>query len=131
MEMNATGAISYRELLADVVPVPIETDSQNDAAIQKIEELFAHGGDAEEKLADLLTVLVEAFEAKRYPMPKVSPVKMLRHLMEAQGLRQKDLLGIFGSPSIVSEVLSGKRSLTVEHIKKLARKFHVSAEVFI
>lgn len=128
--MTAT-AVLYKELLADVSPEPIETEAQNDAALQKIEELIAHGGESEEKLADLLTVLVEAFEAKHYPVPKVSPVKVLRHLMEAQGLRQKDLLGIFASPSIVSEVLNGKRSLTVDHIKKLARKFHVSPVIFL
>ena len=55
---------------------------------------------------------------------------MLRHLMEAQGLKQKDMLGIFGTPSIVSEVLSGKRGLTVEHIKKLSQRFRVSTDLF-
>ena len=128
--MTAT-AVSYKELLADVLPAPIETEAQNEAALQKIEELMAHGGESEEKLADLLTVLVEAFEAKHYPVPKASPVKVLSHLMDAQRLKQKDMLGIFGTPSIVSEVLSGKRGLTVDHIKKLARKFHVSPVLFL
>jgi HTH-type transcriptional regulator/antitoxin HigA len=55
----------------------------------------------------------------------------LRHLMDSNHLKQKDMLTVFGSPSIVSEVLSGKRGLTLEHIKKLAKRFHVSAAVFI
>ena len=77
-------------------------------------------------------MLVEAFEEEHYPVPrKTTPLAMLRHLMEAQGLKQKDMLGVFASPSIVSEVLSGKRGLTVEHIKMLSKRFHVSAEAFI
>jgi HTH-type transcriptional regulator/antitoxin HigA len=130
MEMTATAA--YKQLLVETLPTAIETDAENDAALQKIEELIEHGGEAEGKMVDLLTVLVEAFEKEHYPAPrKVTPLAMLRHLMEAQDLKQKDMLGVFGSPSIVSEVLSGKRGFTVEHIKKLSKRFHVSPEVFI
>ncbi len=50
--------------------------------------------------------------------------------MEANSLKQKDLVDVFGTPSIVSEVLNGKRGLTIEHIKKLSRRFHVSPELF-
>jgi HTH-type transcriptional regulator/antitoxin HigA len=129
-KMTAAATLTYKQLLADIVPAPIQTEAQNDAALQKIEELMEIGGEAELRLAELLGVLVEAFENEYYPEPKVSPGKMLRHLMEAQGLKQKDMLGIFGTPSIVSEVLSGKRKLTTEHIKKLSRRFHVSTDVF-
>jgi HTH-type transcriptional regulator/antitoxin HigA len=128
--MTAAATITYKQLLSDIVPAPIKTEAQNDAALQKIEELMEIGGEAELRFAELLAVLVEAFENEHYPQPKVSPVRMLRHLMEAQGLKQKDMLGIFGTPSIVSEVLSGKRKLTTEHIKKLSRRFHVSTDVF-
>jgi HTH-type transcriptional regulator/antitoxin HigA len=50
--------------------------------------------------------------------------------MQANQLKQKDLLDIFGTPSIISEVLGEKRGLTVEHIRRLSRRFHVSPEVF-
>ncbi len=52
-------------------------------------------------------------------------------LMRASGLKQKDLVDIFGTPSIVSEVLKGKRNLTVEHIRRLSERFHVTPELFI
>ena len=52
-------------------------------------------------------------------------------LMRASGLKQKDLVDIFGTPSIVSEVLKGKRNLTVEHIRRLSQRFHVTPELFI
>jgi HTH-type transcriptional regulator/antitoxin HigA len=55
---------------------------------------------------------------------------MIRHLMEANDLRQKDLVDIFGTASIVSDVLNGKRDLAKEHIRRLSARFHVSPAVF-
>lgn len=126
--MSATAA--YKTLLAETAPQPIRTEAENDAAIRMIEEL-EKGGAAEKKLADLLTVLVEAFEEEHYPISrKVTPREVLKELMEANGLKQKDMTDVFGTPSIVSEVLSGKRSLTIQHIKKLSKRFHVSTDLF-
>jgi HTH-type transcriptional regulator/antitoxin HigA len=51
--------------------------------------------------------------------------------MAANDLKQKDLVDIFGTSSIVSEVLHGKRQLTTEHIRRLSERFHVSPELFI
>jgi HTH-type transcriptional regulator/antitoxin HigA len=55
---------------------------------------------------------------------------MLRFLMEQHGLKQKDLVDIFSTPSIVSEVLNGKRELSKEHIRRLSARFHLSPELF-
>ncbi|MEK9179923.1 MAG: helix-turn-helix domain-containing protein [Patescibacteria group bacterium] len=60
----------------------------------------------------------------------VSPRDVIRHLMDSNNLRQKDMVDVFGTESIVSEILSGKRNLTVKHIKRLSAKFHVSPAVF-
>ena|SRR5437762_14044770 len=70
------------------------------------------------------------FEEKAYALKPAKPIEILNEPIEANGLKQKDLLDVFGTPSIVSEVLNGKRGLTIEHIKKLSRRFHVSPEVF-
>ncbi len=78
----------------------------------------------------MLTVLIEDFEEKSYALKPARPVEILRELIQANQLKQKDLLDIFGTPSIISEVLREKRGLTVEHIRKLSRRFHVSPEVF-
>ena len=85
---------------------------------------------AEQRLAELLTLLIEDFEERHYALKPATPIAVLEELMAANELKQKDLLDIFGAPSIVSEVLSGKRKLTTEHIRNLARRFHVSPEVF-
>jgi len=82
-------------------------------------------------LADLLTLLIEDFEEKHYALKPADPVTVIEELMAANGLKQKDLLDVFSTPSIVSEVLHGKRQLTTEHIRRLSRRFHVSAEIFI
>ena len=57
-------------------------------------------------------------------------VEVLRALMDANNLRQKDLVPIFSSESIVSEVLHKKRALNKTHIEKLSKRFHVSPAVF-
>ena len=85
---------------------------------------------AEKELADLLTLLIEDFEEKQYSLPRAKPLEALRFLMDQHGLKQKDLVNVFATPSIVSEVLNGKRELNKDHIKRLSVRFHVSPEVF-
>jgi HTH-type transcriptional regulator/antitoxin HigA len=85
---------------------------------------------AERRMAQLLTLLIEDFEEQHYALKAAGPVEVLSELMLANDLKQKDLLDVFGTPSIVSEVLGGKRRLTTEHIRRLSHRFHVSPEVF-
>jgi HTH-type transcriptional regulator/antitoxin HigA len=84
----------------------------------------------EEKYAQVLMTLIEAYEEEHHPVPDASPLEVLRALMDANDLRQKDLAPIFGSESIVSEVLHRKRELNKSHIEKLSKRFHVSPAVF-
>ena len=74
--------------------------------------------------------LIEAYEEEHDSIPDASPVEVLRALTDANNLRQKDLAPIFGSESIVSEVLHKKRDLNKTHIEKLSRRFNVSPAVF-
>ena len=76
------------------------------------------------------SLLIEEFEEKHYQLKAASPAEVLVELMDVHNLKQKDLVGIFATESVVSEVLSGKRSLTVDHIKRLSERFHVSPELF-
>ena len=79
---------------------------------------------------ELLTLLIERYEAKRYPVPDADPVDVLRFLLERNGLSQRDIRRELGSESTVSLVLSGKRRLNRAHIERLSRRFHVSPSVF-
>src|SRR5438477_5692203 len=74
--------------------------------------------------------LVRYWEAERVEIPAVSSVELVKFLCEQHGIPQRALAPIFGTPSIVSEVLSGRRALQTKHIEGLARLFHVSPAVF-
>jgi HTH-type transcriptional regulator/antitoxin HigA len=123
----------YTALLREVAPKVIRTEQENEAYTEILYELDRRSKSltaAEKELAELLTLLIENFEESRYRLPRAKPLEALRFLMEQHELKQKDLVKVFGTASIVSEVLSGKRELNKEHIKRLSRRFHVSPELF-
>jgi HTH-type transcriptional regulator/antitoxin HigA len=124
---------AYAALLAKVPPKVIRTKQENEYFTQVLTELNQRGETLtpeEKELADLLTLLIEDFEERTYKLPKSSPRDLLSFLMEQHGLKQKDLVDVFGTPSIVSEVMNGKRELNKEQIRRLSERFHVSPEVF-
>lgn len=125
-------AKEYSSLVRKSLPHVIRTEKENEHYTSLLYSLDkkANPTPAERELADLLTILIEQFEEKRYSLKSANPIENLIELMNANGLKQKDLVGIFGTPSIISEVLSGRRKLTVEHIVKLGRRFHVSPDLF-
>jgi len=123
----------YTALLAKVLPRVVRSDEQNEAYIEALYEMEQRKGrrsKEERELADLLTLLIEDYEAKHYELPKASPLDVIEFLMDQHGLKQKDLVDVFGTPSIVSEVMRGKRELNKEQIRRLSERFHVSPEVF-
>ncbi len=122
---------TYAKLVAKTPPQIVRTEEQNENYIKVLEGLLSGKMTKEEsEFADLLTLLIEDFEERHYTLPKASPIEVIMFLMEQHGLKQKDLTDVFGTPSIVSEVLSGKRDLNKDHIAKLSERFHVSPEVF-
>jgi HTH-type transcriptional regulator/antitoxin HigA len=129
---TATSRPEYADLLARALPSVIHSEKENERYLAMLEELDQKGklSPAERRLAELLTLLIEDFEERAYALKPSMPIEILNGLMEANSLKQKDLVDVFGTPSIVSEVLNGKRGLTIEHIKKLSRRFHVSPEAF-
>jgi HTH-type transcriptional regulator / antitoxin HigA len=130
---SATAQPEYAALLARTLPAVIHSEKENARCISMLEALDGKAEKltmAERRLAELLTVLIENFEDESYVLKPARPVEVLRELIESNGLKQKDLLDIFSTPSIASEVLREKRALTVEHIRKLSNRFHVSPEVF-
>lgn len=84
----------------------------------------------EERAIELLTLLIEHYEASSYPIPDADSVEVLRFLLERNGLAQRDISEDLGGESTVSLVLSGKRQLNRDHIQKLSSRFGVSPAVF-
>jgi HTH-type transcriptional regulator / antitoxin HigA len=123
----------YSALLQKVAPKVIRTEQENEAYTEILYELDQRDKSltlAEKELAALLTLLIEDFEEKQYSLPHAKPLETLRFLMDQHQLKQKDLVDEFGTASVVSEILSGKRELNKDQIKRLSRRFHVSPELF-
>jgi HTH-type transcriptional regulator/antitoxin HigA len=123
---------TYGGLLTQALPRVIRTEEENDRYIQMLEDLYASAPLTPEKetLAELLALLIGSFEAKAYSLPGASPVEVVQALMESNNLKQSDMTDIFGSPSVISEVLSGKRQLSKTHIQRLGARFRVPTDVF-
>ena len=124
----------YKRLLTEVMPIPIETEEDNERMLAAVGQLMEKGENlsAEEgALLRLLSTLIEDFETKFYQPEDATPLEVLRHLMEERGLKQSDLWGLFGSKGIASEVLNGKRAISKTQAKKLAEYFHVPVSLFI
>jgi HTH-type transcriptional regulator/antitoxin HigA len=113
-------------------PRPITSDTQNEHYTEVLYNLERRGNLSaiEEEYAELLTVLIDAYEEKHHSIRAASPVEVLTELMAANNLKQKDLARLFGSESIVSEILSRKRELNRRHIEKLSKRFKVSPALF-
>ncbi len=119
-------------MLAGSLPHVIYTEAENESYIAALEALYDRGPltAEEQRLAELLTLLIETFERKTYQLEPSNPVDVVRHLMDASGLKQKDLREVFGSESLVSEFLNGKRGLSKTQISRLSERFAVSPELF-
>lgn len=128
-----TASPEYTALLRKMPPKVIHNDEENEAYTEILMELDRRSErltKAERDFSELLTLLIEDYEEKRYPVPKAKPISVIRFLMDQHGLKQKDLNGIFRTVSIASEVLNGKRELNKDQIERLSARFHVSPEVF-
>jgi HTH-type transcriptional regulator/antitoxin HigA len=125
-------AVSDKYALEVSSPTPIVSRRQHREYLAVLDKLASkdHPTSEEEKYAEVLVTLIEAYEAAHYSIPDAPPVEVLRTLIEANNLRQKDLVPIFGSESTVSEVLHKKRGLSKGHIEKLSKRFRVSPAVF-
>lgn len=127
----------YGNLLMSVLPSAITNDEELERMTEQIDRLITKDikqgslSPEEDRLLELLSVLVEEYEDKHYPIPDASPNEVLRFLMEQKDMKQSDLLHIFGSSGITSEVVNGKRSISKAQAKKLAEFFKVSVELFI
>jgi HTH-type transcriptional regulator/antitoxin HigA len=123
----------YARLLAESLPTVVDSEGLNELYLEQVSELLRREDSlspAETQLLKLLTLLIEDFEEKHYAVPRSGPLATVRFLMDQHNLKQKDLTDIFGTPSITSEVLSGKRELNKEHIRRLSKRFKVSPELF-
>lgn len=107
-----------------------EADYRN--ALKRLEIIFDAPIDTEDgNEAEILSMLIENYENKYYPIEAPDPIEAIKIRMEEMNLKQKDLIGILGGKSAVSEVLNRKKKLTVDMIRELERVLHISASILI
>jgi len=111
---------------------PIKTETDYEAALHEIARLMDAELDtpAGDRL-DILVTLVEAYEAKQYPMVGPDPLAAILHRMEALRMTRKDLEPLLGTRRRVSEVLARKRPLSLAMIRKIAKAMRIPADVLI
>jgi HTH-type transcriptional regulator / antitoxin HigA len=111
---------------------PIRTEADHAAALAELERLWgARSGTADGDRLDVLATLIDAYEAEHYPMDPPDPLEAIRFRMAQQGLTRKDLEPLIGTRTRVSEVLNGRRSLSIAMIRRLHERLGISAEVLI
>jgi HTH-type transcriptional regulator/antitoxin HigA len=121
------------EMIARGAPRVIHNDAELDSYTQELFRLTALESPtrSEVEAIELLTLLVERYEQQHVPIPAAAPIALVRFLMEQQRLKQRDLIPEFGSESAVSMFLSGQRNLSLEQVRKLSARFHLSTDAFI
>ena len=108
---------------------PIRTDDDLRAALRRLEVIFqAAEGTPEADEMEVLVTLIEAYENKHYAVDPADPVEAIKFRMEQQGLTPRDLEAYIGPSGRVSEVLNGKRPLSLRMIKRLHDGLHIPYE---
>ena len=111
---------------------PIKTDIDYRNALERLEVIFDAAVDTKEgDEAEILSLLIENYENEHYPIEAPDPIEAIKIRMEELNLRQKDLVGIIGGKSRVSEILNRKKRLTVDMIRELEVILKISASVLV
>ena len=110
----------------------LKTKAEHEAALQRIDALFdAKPNTPEGDEFELLSLLINSYEEKYYPIDLPHPIEAIKFRMDQMGLRQKDLVDCFGDKSKVSDVLNLKRKLNLNYIRHLHKKLHIPLDTLV
>jgi HTH-type transcriptional regulator/antitoxin HigA len=110
----------------------IKTEQDYDNALERLEVIFHAEVDTPDgDEAEVLSILIEKYEEEYYPIGMPDPIEAIKFRMEQMGMKQKDLAEAVGFTSRVSEILSGKRKLTLGMIRKLSATLNIPTEVLV
>lgn len=112
----------------------IKSETEHNQAVERLMALMdldPVAGSIEENELEVLAVLIEQYEKEQFPIDKPEPIEAIKFRMDQMGLVQKDMVEYFGSPSKASEVLNGKRPLSISMIRKLHNGLGIPAEILI
>jgi len=126
-------AAEYRELLVKFAPQSIRSPETYRRTLAQLEKLMVpHPSAARSRLIELLSTLVEDYESRQFPTPKMKPGQTLKHLLEARGVTSAEVAKSTGiGPATLSNVLAARRGISKQNAGKLAQYFAVSPLVFM
>jgi HTH-type transcriptional regulator / antitoxin HigA len=111
---------------------PIRTKADYRAALKEVERLWdAEPGTKAGDRMEVLVTLIEAYEAKRYPIPTPDPIAAIEFMMEQKGLTRRDLEPALGSRGRVSEILARKRPLTLPMVRALSALLDIPTDILV
>lgn len=109
---------------------PIRTKADHRWALKEVERLWnAEPGTPDGDRVDILVTLIEAYEAKHFPIPAPDPIAAIEFMLEQKGLTRRDLEPAIGSRGRVSEVMTRKRPLTLPMVRALSRFLQIPTEI--
>jgi HTH-type transcriptional regulator/antitoxin HigA len=113
-----------------ISPIRNEKDYQN--ALERLELIFDAKKNTEQgDELEILSILIDRYENENFPIGMPDPIEAIKFRMEQMGMKQKDLAEVVGFKSRVSEILSKKRKLTLDMIRKLNTTLHIPTEVLV
>jgi len=111
---------------------PIKTKKDYEKALKRLEIIFDSSPKSKEgDEAEILSLLIENYENQHYSIEAPDPIEAIKIRMEEMNIKQKDLVGVIGGKSRVSEVLNKKKRLTVDMIRKFEEILHLSASILV
>ncbi|QHI38459.1 hypothetical protein IMCC3317_38520 [Kordia antarctica] len=114
----------------NITPIRNEKDYQN--ALNRLELIFdAKKGTEQGDELEILSILIDQYENENFPIGMPDPIEAIKFRMEQMGMKQKDLATVIGFNSRVSEILSKKRKLTLDMIRKLNTTLHIPTDVLV
>ena len=111
---------------------PIRNEKDYQKALKRLELIFdAKKGTEQGDELEILSILIDRYENENFPIGMPDPIEAIKFRMEQMGMKQKDLAEVVGVKSRVSEILSKKRKLTLDMIRKLNTTLHIPTEVLV
>lgn len=126
--MPALDQLKFKDLYPLKV---IKTRKDYNKALESMRTVFDETKGPLAEYAETLTILIEHYEEAQFPIMNATGLDVLKFLMDQNELKQKDLIGILGGKSAISEILNGKRPLNLKHIRALSEKFNIKSASFV
>ena len=127
---------AYLKMIRAALPIPPETEADNNRLIRLLLEIDerAEGNDLspeEKAFSELLTIVVQDFEEKHYPLPALPPNELLRQVMAQRGMAHNDLAALVGNKGLTSEILGGRRKVSPAIAKRISAALHVPVSALL